>query len=296
MSLDWDDLRYALAVAEGGSLVAGAKRLGVNHTTAMRRIATFERRLGARLFERLPSGYVLTPHGEELLNAAQGIREAVSRLELKLAGSDLSPSGPVRITTTDTLMTTLLAGILADLKSMHPGLEIEVATSNPFVSLTRREADVAIRPAEDPPIDLFGRRISSIGFAIFGKSDTGTAPGETIEALSRRPWIVPDDSLRATAAARWIARELPGVEIAARAGSFVTIAALAETGMGVAALPCYLGDGSSRLIRLTPPIDAMRTGLWVLTHEHLQRTARIRTVMDFVGMALARQRRVIEGA
>jgi DNA-binding transcriptional LysR family regulator len=293
-SLDWDDLRVALAVASGGSLAAGGRLLGVNHTTVLRRIAALEKRLGTRLFERLPSGYVLTPAGEELVEAAGSMDETVNRLELRLAGADLSVSGPVRVTTTDTLMTSLLPGILAALKAAHPGVEVEMTTSNLFMSLTRREADVAIRPADDPPPALFGRRISSVGFAVFGRRD-GADP-LPLAQLSSRPWIVPDDSLSATAAARWIASTLPDARIAARADSFVTMAALAEAGMGLAVLPCYLGDLSAGLARLTPPIEAMRTGLWLLTHENLRRTARIRTFMEFVGNALAKRRRAIEGA
>lgn len=294
-SLDWNDLRFALAVASAGSLAAAGRKLGVNHTTVLRRIAALEKRLGLQFFERTPSGYVLTARGEELVGAARGMDETVNRLELRLAGADLSVSGPVRVTTTDTLMLSLLPEILAELKQAHPGIEVEATTSNLFANLTRREADIAIRPADDPPPTLFGRRISSIGFAVFGSAArfAGLLPAAE---LARHPWIVPDDSLAATAAARWIASQLPGVEIAARADSFVTMAALAEAGLGLAALPCYLGDRSPGLVRLSPSVEAMRTGLWLLTHKHLRRTARIRTFMEFVGAALARRRKAIEGS
>lgn len=292
-ALDWDDLRFALAVASGGSLAAAGRQLGVNHTTVLRRIAALEKRLGARLFERSPTGYALTAHGEELVEAARGIGETVGRLELKLAGADPSVSGPIRMTTTDTLMTSLLPDILAGLKAAHPGIEVEATTSNLFLSLTRREADVAIRPADDPPPALFGRRISSVGFAVFGWRDA--AAGKPPPDIERRRWIVPDDSLSATAAARWVASSFPDAAVAARADSFVTMAVLAEAGLGVAALPCYLGDRSPALVRLSEPIEAMRTGLWLLTHEHLRRSARIRTFLEFVGTALARQRKAIEG-
>jgi DNA-binding transcriptional LysR family regulator len=293
--LDWNDLRFALAVATGGSLAAGGRLLGVNHTTVLRRIATLEKRLGTRLFERLPTGYSLTPQGEELIEAARGIGDTVGRLELKLAGADLSISGPVRVTTTDTLMASVLPAIFAELKAAHPGIELEVTTSNQFLNLTRREADIAIRPADDPPPSLFGRRITSVGFAVFARRDVSRNGPEPAADLSGRPWIVPDDSLSTTAAARWIATEFPDARIAARADSFVTMAALAEAGIGVAALPCYLGDRSIMLTRLTAPVEAMRSGLWVLTHEHLRRTARIRAFMEFVGAALTRERRMIKG-
>lgn len=291
---NWDDLRFALAVAAGGSLAAGGRRLGVNHTTVLRRIAALEKQLGVRLFERLPSGYVLTPQGEELAAAAKTVGEIVQRLELKLAGSELAVSGPVRVTTTDTLMASLLPSIFSDLKTAHPGIEVEVTISNLLLNLSRREADVAIRPADDPPSVLFGRRICSVGFAVFGRR-AGDDSRLSLEALARQRWVVPDDSLAATAAARWLAAELPGIEVASRADSFTALAKLAEAGLGVAPLPCYLGDGMSGLVQLTSTIEAMRTNLWLLTHEHLRHTARIRTLMEFVGAALVRRRSIIEG-
>src|SRR5262245_6222849 len=112
-SIEWDDLRYVLAVASAGSLANAARNLGVNHTTVLRRVSAFERRLGLRLFERLPTGYVLTPGGEELIAAARHIDERVTELERKLTGRDLRLSGVVRVTTTDTLMASILPETLA---------------------------------------------------------------------------------------------------------------------------------------------------------------------------------------
>src|SRR3954471_22355962 len=99
---EWDDLRYVLAVANAGSLAGAARSLGVHHTTVLRRVAAFEKRLGLRLFERLPTGYVLTAGGEELIAAARHIDDTVTTLGRKLAGQDLRLSGTIRVTTTDT--------------------------------------------------------------------------------------------------------------------------------------------------------------------------------------------------
>ena len=288
--LDWDDLRYAHAVAAGGSLAAAARALRVNHTTVMRRIAALEARLSTRIFERLASGYVPTPAGEELIAATARIEELVTGLERRLAGADLAISGTVRLTTTDTLAVSLLPAVLAALRRAHPALLVEVATSNVFLNLTRREADVALRPADDPPPDLFGRRIGDIGFAVYGLPDLSP-----VGSLGGLPWIGIDDTLSATAAARWMRTALPDAAIVARAGSFVSMRLLAEAGLGAAALPCYLGDASPSLVRLSPPVEAMRTGLWILTHEDLRRTARIRTVMDFLGAELSKMKPLISG-
>ena len=116
------------------------------------------------------------------------MEETVGRLELRLAGADLRVSGPVRVTTTDTLMASLLPDIIAAMKAAHPGIEVELTTSNLLVDLTRREADVAIRPADDPPQTLFGRRISAIGFALYARRADERRPAGAAK-LAERLWI-----------------------------------------------------------------------------------------------------------
>ncbi|HEX6959248.1 MAG TPA: LysR family transcriptional regulator [Ferrovibrio sp.] len=240
----WDDLRIVLAVATAGSLAGGARRLGVNHTTVLRRIAAAEERLGLRLFERQPGGYMLTAGGEEWVKAARGIDETVTALERRLAGQDLRLSGSIRLTTTDTLMASVLPKILAEFRAAHPGIQIEAAVSNAMFSLTRREADVAIRP---------------------------------------------------TTIARWLRQTLPDVTAAAFADSFVTLRDLAVAGIGLTALPCYLGDSTPGLLRFGAPQAGMQTALWLLTHEDLRRSARIRAFTDFVARALVGRRPLLEG-
>ena len=167
-SLDWDDLRYVFAVHANGSVAGAARALRVNHTTVLRRIGAFEALLGITLFDRLPTGYVLTAGGEELVETAGRISEAVTALERRLAGRDVRVEGTLRLATTDTLMASVLPDILAAFRAAHPGVLVEVSTSNAFANLTRRDADVALRPAADPPENLVGRRLSRIGFAIYG--------------------------------------------------------------------------------------------------------------------------------
>lgn len=151
--IDWDDLRYVLAVAEHGSVAAGARALGVNHTTVLRRINALEAAQAVRLFERLPTGYALTAGGEELLAAARQMGEVVTALERRLAGQDLRLEGSLRATTIDTLMVSVLPTILAAFRAAHPGVQIEISVSNTIANLTKRDADVAIRPTDDPPRD-----------------------------------------------------------------------------------------------------------------------------------------------
>jgi DNA-binding transcriptional LysR family regulator len=293
--MDWDDLRYVLAVADAGSLAGAARTLGVNHTTVLRRIGAFEQRLGLRLFERLPTGYVLTAGGEELIAAARHVETTVTTLERKLAGQDLRLAGTIRVTTTDTLMGSILPDILARFHDHYPGIRVEIAQSNLMFNLTKREADVAIRPANDPPETLIGRRIAKVAFAVYGSPDYLASLGEARHLADCR-WVAPDEGLSGTAVARWMRAQLPQAEITLTADSLMALRQAAQAGLGLVALPCYLGNTSPDLVCVHPPIPELETALWILTHADLRHTARIRAFTEFVGDAFAQRRSLLDGA
>jgi DNA-binding transcriptional LysR family regulator len=293
-AMEWDDLRYVLAVANAGSLAGAARRLGVNHTTVLRRVGAFEKRLGLRLFERLPTGYVLTAGGEELIAAARHIDETVTTLQRRLAGQDLRLSGTIRVTTTDTLMASILPEALAEFRALYPGIQVEIAVSNLMFNLTKRDADVAIRPAEDPPETLIGRRVAKIAFAIYASPQY--LMKHKAKDLAGHRWVGPDDSLAGTSVARWMRAELADSEIMLRADSLLALRHAAQAGLGLAALPCYLGDTAPDLVCVHRPIPEMETALWILTHQDLRHTARIRAFTEFAAGAFARRRPLLEGA
>jgi DNA-binding transcriptional LysR family regulator len=292
--IPWDDLRYVLAVAAEGSLAGAARALGVNHTTVLRRVNAFEERLGLRLFERLPTGYFLTSGGAELIEAARLMEDTVTALERRLSGQDRRLAGAVRVTTTDTLIDMLLPPILAAFRAKHPSIQVELILSNEAFNLAKRAADVAIRPADNPPEGLIGRRVSAIAFAIYAGRGYLAQTGK-MEDLSKRAWLAPTDELSTTSVAQWMRVALPQAEIALKANSLLALRQAAVENLGLAALPCYLGDSSNDLIRVRPPIPAMTTALWILTHEDLRRSARVRAFTEFVAAAIARQRPLLEG-
>jgi DNA-binding transcriptional LysR family regulator len=293
-SLDWNDLRFVLAVADEGSLARAARALGVNHTTVLRRIATFEDQLGVRLFERLASGYVATSAGEELAAGARGMRDRVHELERRLVGQDLRLTGSVRVTTTDTLALAVIPPILADIALGHPGVRLELTTTTAMLSLTKRDADLAVRPTRKPPPNLVGRRVSPVAFALYAApSYLARVPAK--RDLARHTWLAPDDSLATTTIARWMARAVPADQIALRADTLTALAHAAAAGIGVVALPCYLGDSLAQLRRVRGVIPEMASELSVLTHEDLRGTARIRVVNDALVTALVAQQPLFAG-
>jgi molybdenum-dependent DNA-binding transcriptional regulator ModE len=166
--IDWDDVRYFLAVARGGSVRAAAERLSVNHSTVLRHIAQMEERLGARMFEKLPSGYRLTGAGEEVLEFAGQMEAASNRLETRIFGRDQSARGLLRVTLVSPFATHLLMPDFAEFARLHPEVELEILPSDEPVSLMNREADVAIRVVynrSDLPLDVHGQKGPEVALA-----------------------------------------------------------------------------------------------------------------------------------
>jgi DNA-binding transcriptional LysR family regulator len=213
-------------------------------------------------------------------------------LERRLAGEDLRPSGIVRLTTTDTLVD-VIAPALAALKTEHPGIIVELIVANTFFTLTRREADIALRPATAAPEGLAGRRLATVATAPY-------ASAAYLDRCGRKPlreydWLGFEDSLGHLRSARWVSANLPEERIVFRADSLLALRSAAVGGFGVAALPCYLADPAAELRRVTTPLPDMEGSLWLLTHPDLRKVARVRTVLDFMADALSRQRGLIEG-
>lgn len=284
----WDDLRFFLAIAHHGSLAGAARALRVNHSTVYRRLNAFESVTGARMFERLPTGYVLTEAGEDMLQNAGRVGELMDELQRRIVGRDYRLIGTIRITTTDTLAEDFLHPHLKEFQALYPGIVLELVTDNLFFDLSRRDADVALRPTDDPPAHLVGRNIASVGWAVYASADYlgKRRPPRRISDLAQHAIICGDDNLAAVPAVRWMRAQVPASTIVYRASSFAAQCAAARAGFGLALLPCVLATASPELKRVLGPIKALATGLWILTHADLRDTARIRAFMTFMTDAI----------
>lgn len=291
--LDWNDLRFLLAVAEHGSLSGAARALDVNHSTVLRRIGRFEEQLAVRLFERLPTGYVLTPAGEALASSARQISEAVTAVERRIVGQDLRLSGSVRVTTTDTLALYVLPPMAARFRAANPQVVLELSSDNSPADLTRRDADIAVRPTKRAPEHLLGRKICRVGYAPYASAQyLAEHPART--SLPKHIWLAPDDSMAGSVVGTYMRRSLATAAVSVRANSLASLAHAARAGLGVAILPCYLGELTG-LTRIRDPLAEVTTDLWLLTHEDLRKTARVRALLDFLSEALAESKDLIEG-
>jgi len=293
--LNWDDLRFVLAVADYGSVSSAARRIGVNHTTVLRRIHAFEEAQKIRLFERLQSGYVLTAEGEQLVATAREMNDLVTSLERQITGKDLKLEGTIRVTTTDSFMTSVLPSPFTSFREKHPRIAIELALTNSRLNLSKRDADVAIRPARELPSGLTGRRVADVSFAIYGAKDyLKTHRGDVM--ASDHIWLAGDDVLAHSPVTGWMQRHVPDAQIAFRADSFIALRLAASAGLGLTPLPCCLGDTDPKLKRLFGPVEELTIGLWLLTHHDLAKAARIRAFMEHMEEALSAERVLLGGS
>lgn len=286
--LSWDDLRLALAIGNSGTLSGAARDLHVSHATVYRRLGQLESNLGVALFQRSRTGYTPTAAGDAIIATARQMQQQVQSVERQVMGRDLTPTGIVRITTTDSLFEGLLAPLLPAFKEAYPAISLEIALSNQVFSLTKREADIALRPANKPPESLVGRRVGVIEQAVYAAKAAEALAGE--DNWQSQDWIGPDEQMRYRELTQWMEEQQLNGQCRYRLDTVLGMYQAARNGLGLAVLPCYLADRDEMLQKLSAPLPALAVDLWLLTHSDLRNTARIRAVMDFIISATNRQK------
>jgi DNA-binding transcriptional LysR family regulator len=291
---DWDDLRFFLAVARAGSVSGAARALDVNHATVSRRIRTLERRVGVRLFERRPDGWTPTEAGVEMQEAALRVEGEIQAIARQVTGRDDSLTGPLRVAMSDVASRTLMP-TFREFAERHPEIELELVVSNGLSDLARREADVALRTSVGPPADsLVGRRLGHVASSVYGSLDLLERHDHATD-LGAYPWIGFAASMAESLQARWIADHVPGARIAMRLEALLVASNAVHAGVGLAILPCVLGDDDPGLRRVQPDLLVPGGEIWVLTHRDLRATARVRAFVEFVRDSILGRRELIEG-
>jgi DNA-binding transcriptional LysR family regulator len=291
--MDWEDVKTFRTVMEAGTVRAAAKQLGVHHSTVSRRIEQLEKSLDSRLFERRPEGYFPTASGEELARVADQFSEELFTVERHIAGRDNELSGSLKVTMAEPFALTIFADRLPEFCAAYPGLDLEIITSFDLLDVARREADIAIRMDNNPPDALVGKRLFAYRTSIYANPD----------------YLAEQDFENRPEDARWLGwndrdgrfpdwtqnSEYARVPVW---GSFASIALqvrLARVGMGLVMVPCIAADGVSGLVRATDRDPVPSRDIWILTHEDLRRTARVRAFMDFAEMVLRDNREALQG-
>ncbi|MCA9494406.1 MAG: LysR family transcriptional regulator [Myxococcales bacterium] len=289
--MDWDDLRYVLALSRCRTLARAAEDLGVTHTTVGRRLRSIEQRLGVRLFDRTPEGFLPTPAGQDLAAVAEGIEGEVLGAEARVLGRDTELRGTLRVATMDMLYCGF-QDLFASFVQRYPNVELTVTTSPDHVSLQRREADVALRMTRSPPEELVGRRVGQLQFAVYGATSLVQAIGPGA-ALADYPWIGWDERLDNRWFDAWLGQHAPGARVVVRFDDSGRAREKAvRDGLGVHFMACFEGDALPGVVRISPILEPFAYDLWLLTLRDLRSTSRVRAFLDHMveGFAACQER------
>lgn len=260
--INHSDLVLILALVRGKTLARAAERLKVDVSTVFRSVRRLETSLGTALFEKSRAGYQPTGVALELAQQAQSAEHALELAQMSLEHGQKIVSGTVRLTCTEAVLQSLLLPALARFMPDYPGLKLELNTSSTFANLSRRDADIALRLTNHPPEHLVGTRLGTVSYHVCASAHYLQRTGHA--DLEKMQWIAPDDFLPDHPTVIWRRQHLPGVNLAYRCSSMLTVAQLVREGLGVAALPDFmLHDGE--LQRLGEPLEGHDSALWLLT-------------------------------
>lgn len=285
---EWDDIRFFLATAREGTLSGAARILNVDHATVGRRIGMLEEQLGAKLLNRTPEGFTITPAGQAILRQCETMESAALNLERLVAGHDARAAGSVRITAPDALTYAIVIPCLVALRESHPDLQIDLLPGVRPMDVVRREADLAVRIAINRPSasGLVCRKLGEVGFTLYASpgylADRGTpSRGKGLRGHD----VITYAGWPKGMGARFAGESLEGARTALRSNDrFVHLKATA-LGLGISELSCFLGDEHPEVVRLWPDQPPMLRSVWLIMHEDLRRAAKIRLVAGAIVQA-----------
>jgi len=249
--------------------------------------------MGVRFFDRLPHGYLMTEAGEAAMHTAESIEVDVLGLTREILGKDLSLKGTIRVTAPAGLSLTLLGPFLAGFCKLHPDIHIDLIATSNTLELSRREADLAIRVTRKPPDTSIGRRICDFKSGIYAsRAYLNKHKQGNLDAYD---WLITDDQMDWLPATVLSKKKKSALKIVFSSNNILSVRDAVKEGLGVATLPCFIGDREKKLVRVVPPLEELTSELWVLTHSDLRNTSRVRTLLTFIHDSLIAKKELFEG-
>lgn len=288
-ALDWEDVRYFVALARLGTLSATARSLHVNHSTVARRIASLEEMLGKPLFERRSYGYALTTVGKAVLDDAGTMERGALAVHQRLqSGTELN--GLVRVTAGRTLAERFIVDRLGQFRERHPQIDLEVISENLVVSLARHEADIALRFGKQKDSALLARHIGTVTLGLYASRDYLDRHD------ARAPVLIGyDDKSDFIPEASWLNHTFSGHRFAFRITSQSAQAAAARAGFGIALLPRFIAANDPELVPIPLKVHLPERPVWLMLRRDLRRVPRVQAVADYLIDLFRRERKLLSG-
>lgn len=283
--MDWDDLRYVLAVARSGSALRAAKDLGVNQTTVLRKLDALEAMVGACLFERRKSGQVPTKAGRLVVAAAERMEEEARVLKNALAAQRRTLAGSVRLTTSEGLAGRLVSPCMRAFHALYPGVLVELITSDERLDVARGEADVALRASSRPEgAGIVARRMPDIDWTIYCSRAYAAEHGVPgcRDAIRGHDIVGLEGRMAELPGWLWLKASAPDAVVRFRSTSFMSAVSNLRAGLGLGALPTIIGDAEPDLLRCFAPPPELRAELWLIVREELKAEHHVRALTEFM--------------
>jgi DNA-binding transcriptional LysR family regulator len=291
--MEWDNLRFLLAVQRHGSLTGASRALHVDQTTVGRRLGSLQKEMRTRLFERNASGYRLTQAGIHACEIASGMEVAASALERQVAGRDVGIDGTVRITAPSGLVP-VIAGALSALRRAHPGLTFHLLADAAVLNLLKGGADIALRASHPGQASLIAKKVARTPWLVFASKGYLRRRGVPAPGLAGHDVVGFDESLARTPGARWLAKAAPKANVVVRTSSVPSAVECAAADMGVVASPGFMAAHFENLERVLRPLVIETTNIYLVTHRDLAKVPRVRATLDALTDHLRRSADVLE--
>ena len=290
IKFDWNRARAFLVTAEEGSLSAAARALGMAQPTLGRQVSALEEELGVVLFERVGRGLTLTPSGLELLDHVRAMGEAASAVSLTSFGQSQSIEGKVSISASDTYAAVLLPPIIAKLRVMEPGIEIEIVTSNAPSDLRKREADIAVRNFRPTEPDLIAKKIRDVPARLYATPEYLEQIGNPTLPYDLRDadFINIDGSGAFMDGLNRMGLNLTKKNFPILTENYLVMWELVKQGVGIGILDGNIGDAEPLVQRALPDLEPLIFPIWLVAHRELSTSRRIRMVFDLLAEELAK--------
>lgn len=289
--MDWDDFKYAQAVARTGSVRGAGELLKVHGSTVARHLDHLERQVGTRLFARTPRGMEITESGAQVIELLDRVAAELDQVERRLKARAPALAGPVSLAVSAALGGDLVIPRLGELYRAHPDLELTLHVGHALDLLERGEADLALWITDEPPGDLIGRPLATVNVCAYATPaylhglDGGAGPVGC--------WVGDPDP--ASLSDRIRAGYFSDLPVRLRLDAVELLRPALEAGLGVGLLPCHVGDASPSLTRAGGMAPVREGDVWQLSRPDARGVARIQTVSAFLQDLFARQRPRLEG-
>lgn len=285
--MDWDNARIFLGIYRAGTLRGAAAQLGIDQATAGRRLAALETALNAKLFLRTPAGYVPTPAGEAAARSAEQMEQAAHQLQREMQGIDNRLSGVVRVATTDTMAQHFVIGAMQALHQQHPDIRIRLQVTTSVSSLTRREADLAIRTVRPTEPDLVSRHLARRSSGLYASKKYLKQHGAPTlaEGLAGHDIVRFHTAVMTRQETHLAGIPVTGARVTMEVDTGLALQQAVRAGLGIGELPEHMADGDPQLVRLLPE-KAYQYDVYLVMHGDLHRSARVRAVADAIVAAV----------